>query len=63
MPAILGLAKAKIGERGAIATILDASSGLIADVQVSLADKGFAGKDFEAFVTEDLKTLLVCPDK
>lgn len=63
MPVIWGLTTPKIGERGAIATMLDASSGLFADVQVNLADKSFAGKDFEAIVTEDHKSLLVCPDR
>ena len=38
---IWGLANPKIGEREALATMLDASSDLVADGQVILADKGF----------------------
>lgn len=63
MPVIWGLANPKIGEREAIATMLDASSDLVADGQVILADKGFAGKQFEAFISGDLKAHLLRPDR
>ncbi|MGP5699047.1 IS982 family transposase [Glutamicibacter arilaitensis] len=63
MPVIWGVANPKIGEREAIAAMLDASSDLVCDGQVILADKGFAGKQFEAFITEDLKAHLLRPDR
>lgn len=63
MPVILGLANPKIGEREAIAAMLDASNDLVVDGQVILADKGFAGKQFEAFITGDLKAHLLRPDR
>lgn len=53
----------KIGEREAIAAMLDASSDLVADRQVILADKLFTGKEFEAFITEDFKAHLLRPDR
>ncbi|WP_396276687.1 IS982 family transposase [Glutamicibacter creatinolyticus] len=63
MPVVWGLANPKIGEREAIAAMLEASSDLVADGQVILADKGFAGKEFETFITADLKAHLLRPDR
>lgn len=63
MPVIWGLANAKTGERDAAEGLLDGSRDLLADGQVILADKGFAGKDFEAFITADLKAHLIRPDR
>lgn len=63
MPVIWGLSNPKIGEREAIAAMPDTSSDLVADGQVILADKGFAGNQFEAFITGDLKAHLLRPDR
>ncbi|NUL49542.1 transposase, partial [Cellulosimicrobium funkei] len=36
---------------------------LVADGQVILGDKGFAGQEFERFITEDLGAHLIRPDR
>lgn len=63
MPVVWGLANPKIGEREAITAMLDASSDLVADGQAILADKGIAGREFEAFITHGLRAHLVHPDR
>lgn len=63
MPVIWGLANPKIGERETTQVLLDHDCHLVHDGQVILADKGFAGKEFEAFVTDELGAHLVRPDR
>jgi transposase len=63
MPVIWGLANPKIGEREATRALLEHDHRLIREGQVILGDKGFAGKDFEDFITEDLGATLVRPDR
>ncbi|BAC18631.1 IS982-like element ISCef3 family transposase [Corynebacterium efficiens] len=63
MPVIWGLANPKIGERETTQVLLDHDCHLVRDGQVILADKGFAGKEFEAFVTDELGAHLVRPDR
>lgn len=63
MPVIWGLAHPKIGEREVTQALLERDHHLIATGQVIVGDKGFAGKDFEAFITEDLGAHLIRPDR
>ncbi len=63
MPVVWGLANPKIGEREAAQAMLDHDRHLIAPGQVIIGDKGFAGREFEAFVTDDLQAHLVRPDR
>lgn len=63
MPVIWGLANPKIGERDATQAILTRDHRLVQNGQVILGDKGFAGKDFERFITEDLGAHLIRPDR
>ena len=63
MPVIWGLAHPKIGEREATQAILTRDHRLVQAGQVILGDKGFAGKDFERFITEDLGAHLLRPDR
>ena len=51
MPIMWCLANPKIGEREVLAALLQRDHHLIRDGQILLADKGFAGKDFEEFTT------------
>lgn len=63
MPVIWGLANPKIGEREAAAAMLDHDRHLITPGQVIVGDKGFAGKEFEAFITDELGAHLIRPDR
>jgi len=63
MPVIWGLANPKIGEREVTQALLEHDHHLIHEGQVILGDKGFAGKDFERFITEDLGATLIRPDR
>ncbi|MGW8559512.1 transposase [Streptomyces albidoflavus] len=63
MPVTWCLANPKIGEREAMAALLERDHHLIRQGQVILADKGFAGKEFETFVSERLGAHLVRPDR
>ena len=63
MPVIWGLANPKIGEREATRALLEHDHHLIRAGQVILGDKGFAGRDFEAFITENLGATLIRPDR
>ena len=63
MPIIWGLANPKIGEREVTQALLERDHHLIRAGQVILGDKGFAGKDFEAFVHDDLGAHLIRPDR
>lgn len=63
MPIIWGLANPKIGEREAAQAMLDHDRHLLSAGQVIIGDKGFAGREFEAFVTDDLGAHLIRPDR
>lgn len=63
MPIIWGLANPKIGEREVTAALLEHDHHLVADGQVIVADKGFAGAEFEAFITAELGAHLIRPDR
>lgn len=63
MPVIWGLGNPKLGERAITKTLLDGSRHLLHQDQVILTDKGFSGKDFEAFITDDLQATLLRPDR
>ena len=63
MPVIWGLANPKVGEREVTQALLEKDHHLVQAGQVILGDKGFAGKDFERFITEDLGAHLIRPDR
>jgi hypothetical protein len=63
MPVTWCLAHPKIGEREVMAALLERDHDLVRAAQVILADKGFAGREFEAFVSERLGCHLVRPDR
>lgn len=63
MPVTWCLANPKIGERETMAALLERDHRLIRQGQVILADKGFAGKEFETFVSEHLGAHLLRPDR
>lgn len=60
MPIMWALANPKLDEREVIAALLELDHHLVAAGQVILADKGFAGKNFEGFL-DDLGVHLVRP--
>lgn len=62
MPVMWCLAHPKIGEREALAALLDHNHHLIRQGQILLADKGFAGKEFKQ-VTEAMGLRLLRPDR
>jgi hypothetical protein len=63
MPIIWGLANPKIGEREAAETMLRHDKHLIRPGQIIIGDKGFAGKEFETFITGELEAELIRPDR
>jgi hypothetical protein len=63
MPVSWCLANPKLGEREVMTALLERDHHLVRAGQVILADKGFAGKEFEAFLTERLGVHLVRPDR
>ncbi|WP_345559619.1 IS982 family transposase [Streptomonospora halophila] len=63
MPVTWCLAHPKIGERDVMAALLQRDHDLVCTGQVILADKGFAGRRFEEFVTDELGCHLVRPDR
>ena len=63
MPIVWGLANPKIGEREVTEALFRHDRHLIRQGQVIVADKGFAGVDFEAFITDDLGATLIRPDR
>lgn len=63
MPIIWGLATPKLGEREVVQALLRRDHQLIRTGQVILGDKGFAGADFEAFITHELGAHLLRPDR
>lgn len=63
MPICWALANPKLGEREVTQAMLTNDHHLIHDGQVIIADKGFAGADFERFISEDLHAHLLRPDR
>ncbi len=63
MPIVWGLANPKIGEREAAETMLRHDKHLFRPGQIIIGDKGFAGKDFENFITGELEAELIRPDR
>lgn len=63
MPVIWGLAPPTIGEREVATVLLDHDRDRVGPGQVIVADKGFAGREFEAFVAEELSATLIRPDR
>ncbi|TDO37022.1 DDE family transposase [Paractinoplanes brasiliensis] len=63
LPVIWGLANPKLGEREVMTALLEADHDLVQTGQVLLGDKGFAGREFETFVTEQLGAHFVRPDR
>jgi hypothetical protein len=63
MPIIWGLAHPGLGEREVVAALLARDHDLIRAGQVILGDKGFAGRDFETFITSELGAHLIRPDR
>ncbi|MBD3011270.1 IS982 family transposase [Streptomyces sp. 5-10] len=63
MPISWCLAHPKLGEREVMCALLERDHYLVRAGQVILADKGFAGREFEAFLTERLGVHLVRPDR
>jgi Transposase DDE domain len=63
MPVIWGLAHPGTGEREVVTALLERDHHLIRAGQVILGDKGFAGRDFEAFITSELRAHLIRPDR
>ena len=63
MPIIWGLAHPKLGEREVTQALLERDHHLIRAGQVILGDKGFAGKEFETFIHDQLGAHLVRPDR
>lgn len=63
MPVLWALAHPKLGEREVTGALLEADPHLIRPGQIILADKGFAGADFEAFITTELGAHLLRPDR
>lgn len=62
MPIMWCLATPKIGEREVLAALLDHDHHLIRDGQILVADKGFAGKDFQE-LTAGMGVRLLRPDR
>ena len=63
MPVIWGLAHPGLGEREVAGPLLERDHHLVRAGQVILGDKGFAGRDFEAFITGGLGVHLIRPDR
>jgi len=63
MPVIWGLANPKLGEPEVTEVLLRQDRHLIAPGQIIVGDKGFAGREFEAFITGELGGHLIRPDR
>ena len=63
MPVIWGLAHPGIGEREVTQALLGRGHHLIRAGQVILGDKGFAGRDFETFIRDQLGAQLIRPGR
>jgi Transposase DDE domain len=61
MPVTWCLAHPKLDEREVMAALLEVDHHLVQAGQVILADKGFAGADFEKFLSNDLGVHLIRP--
>ena len=62
MPIMWCLATPKLGEREVLAALLDHDHHLLRDGQILMADKGFAGKDFQE-LTATMGVRLLRPDR
>jgi hypothetical protein len=62
MPIMWCLANPKIGEREVLAALLDHNHHLIRSGQILLADKGFAGREFQQLTTS-MGLRLLRPDR
>lgn len=60
MPVSWCLAHPKLGEREVMTALLERDHHLVRTGQVILADKGFAGREFEAFLTEHTWAFIWC---
>lgn len=63
MPIIWGLTNPKIGEREAAKAMLRHDRHLLQLGQVIVDDKGFAGRQFESFITDELGAQLIRPGR
>lgn len=63
MPVTWCLAHPKLDERDVMAALLEVDHHLITTGQIILAEKGFAGTDFEKLLREDLGVHLVRPQR
>jgi Transposase DDE domain len=65
MPVAWCLADPKIGEREVAADLLDLArdTGALREGMIVLADKGLAGRELERYAAEEIKVLLVRPDR
>jgi hypothetical protein len=63
MPIIWGLAHPGLGEREVTQALLERDHHLIRAGQVILGEKGFAGRDFETFISDGLQAHLIRPDR
>ena len=63
MPVIWGLAHPGLGERQVVAALLARGHHLVRSGQVILGDKGFAGREFENFITAGMHAHLIRPDR
>ena len=63
MPVVWGLASPKIGERAALTELLADAHHEIRPGQILVGDKGFAGREFETFIHDELHAEFVRPDR
>ena len=63
MPIVWGLANPKLGEREVTEALFRHDHHLLRPGQMIVADKGFAGAGFEAFITNELGADLIRPDR
>ena len=63
MPIIWGLANPKIGEREVTEELFRQDKHLIRPGHLIVADKGFAGRDFETFIRNELGAELIRADR
>jgi hypothetical protein len=63
MPIIWGLAHPGLGEREVVTALVTRGHHLVRGGQIIVGDKGFAGRDFEAFITSQLGAHLIRPDR
>ena len=63
MPIIWGLAHPRLGEREVVQALLERDHHLIRAGQVLVGDKGFAGREFEQFLTVEVGLHLIRPDR